>query len=150
MRDSYMRHGEGFVLVYSVTSRASFEEIASIREHTLRVKDADSVPMMIVGNKCDLESERQVATVEGQELARAFGPRPSLLFADEPTGNLDAETGERVLELITELWEQERTTLVLVTHDPATASRAARRVHLAAGRIERDERADPVRGSARP
>ncbi len=73
-------------------------------------------------------------------LARAFGPRPALLLADEPTGNLDAMTGARVLELLVELRAVEGTTLVLVTHDERVAERADRRVHLEAGRIVRDER----------
>jgi len=73
-------------------------------------------------------------------LARAFGPRPKLLLADEPTGNLDSQTAEGVLALLVELREREGTTLVLVTHDPAVASRAERRIHLSAGRIVRDER----------
>jgi putative ABC transport system ATP-binding protein len=73
-------------------------------------------------------------------LARAFGPRPSLLLADEPTGNLDAETGESVLEILLGMREREGTTLVLVTHDPAVAGCAERRVHLRAGRIEEDAR----------
>ncbi|MBL8857359.1 MAG: ABC transporter ATP-binding protein [Planctomycetes bacterium] len=72
-------------------------------------------------------------------LARAFGPRPSILFADEPTGNLDAATGERILALIQDLRAKEKTTLVLVTHDPVIARLAPRRIHLRAGRIERDE-----------
>lgn len=72
-------------------------------------------------------------------LARAFGPRPSILFADEPTGNLDAATGQRILALILDLQARERTTLVLVTHDAAVARLARRRIHLSAGRIERDE-----------
>jgi putative ABC transport system ATP-binding protein len=73
-------------------------------------------------------------------LARAFGARPSILFADEPTGNLDSATGQRVLELIVELQAREKTTLVLVTHDPAVAKLAEREIHLRAGRIERDEK----------
>jgi len=72
-------------------------------------------------------------------VARAFGPRPALLFADEPTGNLDSNTGARVLELLVELREEEGTTLVLVTHDAAVAQRAGRRVHLEAGAIVRVE-----------
>jgi len=73
MRDQYMRTGQGFLCVYSITSRSSFDEIASFREQILRVKDKDKVPMIVVGNKCDLENERQVTTGEGQDLARSFG-----------------------------------------------------------------------------
>jgi|CXWL01.1.fsa_nt_gi putative ABC transport system ATP-binding protein len=72
-------------------------------------------------------------------LARAFAARPSLLLADEPTGNLDSATGERVLAILERLRARESTTLVLVTHDPALAARADRRVHLLDGRIDRIE-----------
>jgi len=73
MRDQYMRTGQGFIMVYAITSRSSFDEIASFREQILRVKDKDKVPMILVGNKCDLETERQVTTGEGQDLAKSFG-----------------------------------------------------------------------------
>lgn len=73
MRDQYMRTGQGFLCVYSITSRSSFDEIASFREQILRVKDADKVPLVIVGNKCDLDHERQVTIVEGRDLAKSFG-----------------------------------------------------------------------------
>jgi putative ABC transport system ATP-binding protein len=72
-------------------------------------------------------------------LARAFAPRPPVLLADEPTGNLDEETGSAALDLLVELREREGATLVLVTHDPQVAARATRRVHLRAGRVEREE-----------
>jgi len=72
-------------------------------------------------------------------LARAFAPRPPILLADEPTGNLDSATGARVLDTLTELKERLGTTLVLVTHDSAVAARADRRVHLMDGRVERVE-----------
>ena len=68
-------------------------------------------------------------------LARAFANRPRILFADEPTGNLDADTGRGVIELILELQRQERTTLVLVTHDPALASIADRVLRMDGGRL---------------
>jgi GTPase SAR1 family protein len=55
-----MRTGEGFLLVYSITSRNSFEEINTFYQQILRVKDQDNVPVIIVANKCDLEYERQV------------------------------------------------------------------------------------------
>jgi len=76
-------------------------------------------------------------------LARAFAPEPSVLFADEPTGNLDAETGARVLAVLERLRSRCNATLVLVTHDPEVASRADRRIHLRAGRIERIEERAP-------
>ena len=62
MREQYMRTGEGFLLVYSITSRQSFEEILYYQQQILRVKDRDYFPMILVGNKCDLEGERQVST----------------------------------------------------------------------------------------
>jgi putative ABC transport system ATP-binding protein len=74
-------------------------------------------------------------------LARAFAPRPAILLADEPTGNLDGATGRKILEMLTGLWRSEGTTLVLVTHDPAVAALADRRIHLRDGRIEREETA---------
>jgi GTPase KRas protein len=55
-----MRTGEGFLLVYSITSRNSFEEISTFHQQILRVKDQDSFPVIVVANKCDLEYERQV------------------------------------------------------------------------------------------
>jgi len=73
-------------------------------------------------------------------VARAFASEPTLLFADEPTGNLDVETGARVLALLEDLRARRGATLVLVTHDPDVAARADRRVHLRAGAIERIER----------
>merc|ERR1712137_52711 len=73
MRDQYMRTGQGFLCTFAITSRSSFDEITSFREQILRVKDEDKVPMVLVGNKCDLEEERQVTTVEGQDLAKSVG-----------------------------------------------------------------------------
>jgi putative ABC transport system ATP-binding protein len=71
-------------------------------------------------------------------LARAFASTPRILFADEPTGNLDADTGRRVIDLLVELNAEARTTLVLVTHDPELALRARRVVRLAGGRVVED------------
>ena len=67
-----MRSGQGFLLVYSITSRGSFEEIASFHDAICRVKDADKVPMVIVGNKLDLEAERVVSQEQGKDLASTF------------------------------------------------------------------------------
>ncbi|KAI9487674.1 MAG: ras-like protein 1 [Benjaminiella poitrasii] len=73
MREQYMRNGEGFLLVYSITSRMSFEEITTFYQQICRVKDRDYFPMVLVGNKCDLESDRQVSSQEGRDLAKNFG-----------------------------------------------------------------------------
>ncbi|KAJ3435814.1 ras-like protein rasd [Anaeramoeba flamelloides] len=72
MRDSYMRAGEGFLIIYAINSRNSFDEVSSFREQITRVKDSDDVPMIIVGNKNDLENERQVSQGEGTDLAKSF------------------------------------------------------------------------------
>jgi len=73
MREQYMRTGEGFLLVYSITSRNSFEEISTFHQQILRVKDKDTFPVIIVANKADLEYERQVGANEGRDLAKHFG-----------------------------------------------------------------------------
>jgi putative ABC transport system ATP-binding protein len=73
-------------------------------------------------------------------LARAFAGDPKILFADEPTGNLDAETGGRIVDLMVGLNSESDTTLVLVTHDLELADRAGRVLRLAAGRLVSDER----------
>lgn len=68
-------------------------------------------------------------------IARAFAPRPKLLFADEPTGNLDRASGERVIDLLFELNREQGTTLVLVTHDEHLAQRCERRLELDGGKL---------------
>lgn len=62
MREQYMRAGEGFLLMYSITSRRSFEEVASSYRQILVVKDKDYFPAILVANHCDREEERQVST----------------------------------------------------------------------------------------
>ena len=69
-------------------------------------------------------------------IARAFAPRPQVLFADEPTGNLDGLTGAKISELLFRLREESGAALVLVTHDASVAERCDRNLHLVAGRLE--------------
>ena len=73
MRDLYMKNGQGFVLVYSITAQSTFNDLTDLREQILRVKDAEDIPMVLVGNKCDLEDERVVGKDQGMSMARQFG-----------------------------------------------------------------------------
>jgi len=116
------------------------------------------LPLELGGHERPLERARQLllrvglgerghhypAQLSGGEqqrvaLARAFAPRPEILFADEPTGNLDGATGARILDVLDELRADVAATLVLVTHDPSIAERADRRIYLRDGRVERVE-----------
>uniref|UniRef100_A0A8D0CLS9 Small monomeric GTPase n=1 Tax=Scleropages formosus TaxID=113540 RepID=A0A8D0CLS9_SCLFO len=72
MRDLYMKNGQGFALVYSITAQSTFNDLQDLREQILRVKDTEDVPMILVGNKCDLDEERVVGKEQGQNLARQW------------------------------------------------------------------------------
>jgi putative ABC transport system ATP-binding protein len=110
---------------------------------TLRDRAASLLERVGLGDRLD-HYPTQLSGGEQQRvaLARAFANEPRILFADEPTGNLDAETGARIIDLLLELNREATTTVVLVTHDPALAARARRVVRLAGGRIVSDTRQD--------
>jgi len=72
MQDQWMRDGKGFLLVYNIISRPTFDEISILYDKILRTKDTDKVPVVLVGNKCDLKDERQVEYSEGAELAKQW------------------------------------------------------------------------------
>jgi len=76
LRDQWVREGSAFILVYSVLSRQTFEEIPNFRDRILLVKEDETIPMVLVGNKIDLENDRQVTTKEGRELATEYGGVP--------------------------------------------------------------------------
>lgn len=82
-----------------------------------------------------LPSELSGGESQRVAIARALGPRPKILLADEPSGNLDEETGERVMDLLFNLVSETKTTLVLVTHDPDLAQRCSRIIHLEHGSL---------------
>lgn len=87
------------------------------------------------GRKEHLPSELSGGESQRVAIARALGPKPKLLFADEPSGNLDEETGEKVMDLLFNLVKETETTLVLVTHDPDLAKRCSRIIHLEHGSL---------------
>jgi len=68
-----MRTGDGFICVYSIILQQSFEEAISLHDHILCVKDQDKVPFVLVGNKCDLEEDREVPFEKGQNFASSLG-----------------------------------------------------------------------------
>lgn len=72
MRDLYIRNGQGFILVFSISSKQTFADIKTMRQQICRVKATEKVPIILVGNKSDLEHERQVSTGEAQNLAKQW------------------------------------------------------------------------------
>ena len=72
MRDLYIKNGRGFLVVFSLTSWQSFIDVRTIREQILRVKGTDNVPMCLVGNKCDVSLQRQVAPDDALTLAQTW------------------------------------------------------------------------------
>jgi GTPase KRas protein len=73
MREQWYRHGDGFILVFSITSRDSFDEVTAMYHAILRTKDRDYVPLVMVANKCDLEAQREVGVTEARALAKQLG-----------------------------------------------------------------------------
>ncbi len=104
------------------------QALASLDEVGLADR-ADHLPSMLSGGQ-----QQRVA------IARALVTRPSVLFADEPTGNLDTERSEDIMRLLVELNEERGQTIVMVTHEPEMAALTHRILHFRDGRIERDER----------
>ncbi|MEM6382242.1 MAG: ABC transporter ATP-binding protein [Pseudomonadota bacterium] len=81
-------------------------------------------------------------------VARALAPRPTILVADEPTGNLDGSTGRQIADLLFDAPGTRGTTLILVTHDVALAERCDRMIRIDAGRVVEEEHAEPLREAA--
>ncbi|KAH7047912.1 small G-protein Ras2 [Linnemannia elongata] len=72
LRDQWIRDGEGFLLVYSIAARSTFDRIRRFRDQIVRVKDSENVPLMLVGNKCDKLAEREVTRDEGALMAKSL------------------------------------------------------------------------------
>ncbi|XP_035692297.1 ras-related protein Rap-2c-like [Branchiostoma floridae] len=98
MRDLYIKNGQGFLLVYSLTNYQTFQDIKPIRDQIIRVKGTEKVPLVLVGNKVDLESEREVPTSEGKALAQSWGV-PFLETSAKSKHNVDDVFAEVVREM---------------------------------------------------
>ena len=132
---------QSFQLIPTLTARENVEVPLQLRGESAGARADDLLARVGLGGR----GHHYPAQLSGGEqqrvaIARAFVHHPSILFADEPTGNLDAATGARVIELLMELNRELGTTLVLVTHDTDLASRAHRIIRLSDGRVVADER----------
>ena len=99
MRDQYMRTGEGFLCVYSITERSTFEEIPAMFKQIERVTDCDNVPRVLLANKSDLEDFRTVSRNEGVELAKEHGQIPFLEASAKERVNVEEGFHQLVREI---------------------------------------------------
>ena len=130
---------QSFQLIPTLTARENVQVPLELRGEDADERAADLLARVGLGDR----GHHYPAQLSGGEqqrvaLARAFSTRPKVLFADEPTGNLDARTGAGIIDLMVALNRDLGTTLVLVTHDLDLAARARRTIRLADGRIAGD------------
>jgi putative ABC transport system ATP-binding protein len=130
---------QSFQLIPTLTAQENVQVPLELRGESAAERATELLQRVGLADRAD-HYPAQLSGGEQQRvaLARAFSTRPKVLFADEPTGNLDARTGAGIIDLMTELNRDLGTTLVLVTHDLDLASRARRTIRLADGRIVAD------------
>ncbi len=126
-----------FQLLASLTALENVMLPAELRGDADAATQAEALLAQVGLSERSGHYPRQLSGGEQQRvaIARAFASRPTVLFADEPTGNLDTQTGARIIDLLFDLNEAYATTLVLVTHDERLADRCERVIQLAAGRL---------------
>ncbi|CEP64141.1 Ras family GTPase RSR1 LALA0_S10e03378g [Lachancea lanzarotensis] len=121
MRELYIKSGLGFLLVYSVTDRQSLEELIDLREQVLRIKDSTKVPMVLVGNKADLEGERVISVEEGVEMSSKWGKVPFY----ETSALLRSNVDEVFVDVVRQIIRNEME--VQTNAGPGSAGRMSRR-----------------------
>lgn len=89
MRELYMKQGQGFLLVFSITSLSSLQELYELREQIIRIKDDDNVPLVIVGNKLDLEEDRAVSRARAFQISQNWGNAPYYEASARRRANVD-------------------------------------------------------------
>ena len=130
---------QSFQLVPTLTATENVQVPLELRGERIDGRAADLLARVgLAGRGHHYPAQLSGGEQQRVALARAFANRPRILFADEPTGNLDARTGHMIVELMTELNRDLGTTLVLVTHDADLAARAHRTIRLADGAIVDD------------
>lgn len=130
---------QSFQLIPTLTARENVQVPLELRGEPAEARARELLDRVGLGDRAD-HYPAQLSGGEQQRvaLARAFSIRPQILFADEPTGNLDAKTGATIITLMEELNRELGTTLVLVTHDHDLAARARRTIRLSDGRVVED------------
>lgn len=129
---------QSFQLLASLTALENVMLPVELRGDTLAQSQAQELLEKVgLADRLD-HYPRQLSGGEQQRvaIARAFASKPTVLFADEPTGNLDTQTGDRICQLLFDLNQEFGTTLVMVTHDQALAARCGRTIAIAGGRIQ--------------
>lgn len=89
MRELYMKQGQGFLLVFSITSMSSLQELAELREQIIRIKDDENIPLVIVGNKSDLEEDRVVSRARAFQISQLWGNAPYYETSARRRANVD-------------------------------------------------------------
>ena len=130
---------QSFLLMPNLTALENVMLALSVNHRGNRDSARDWLQRVGLGDRLE-HTPRELSGGEQQRvaLARAFAGRPDILFADEPTGNLDSRTGAQIIDLLFALNATAGTTLVLVTHDPQLAARCGRQLHLENGRLVED------------
>ncbi|MBP3139730.1 ABC transporter ATP-binding protein [Aliivibrio fischeri] len=128
---------QSFLLISSLTALENVTLPAILRGEGEDIKKAKQLlaSVGLSGRETHLPSQLSGGEQQRVALARAFMTQPQILFADEPTGNLDQHTAEHIIELLFEMNQKHGTTLVLITHDPKLAERCERTLTIDAGRI---------------
>ncbi len=131
---------QAFNLIPTLTARENVET-ALVPFHTPARERRERAEAALASVGLADRSEHHPSELSGGQqqrvaIARALVKQPKVLLADEPTGNLDEETRDEVMELLEGLWRDQGLTLVIVTHDTAVAKRAERRLHLSGGKVK--------------
>jgi putative ABC transport system ATP-binding protein len=130
---------QSFQLIPTLTAQENVQVPLELRGEPAEARARELLDRVGLGDRAD-HYPAQLSGGEQQRvaLARAFSARPQILFADEPTGNLDARTGATIIDLLTELNRESGTTLILVTHDRDLANLARRVIRLSDGQVVED------------
>jgi GTPase KRas protein len=122
IRDQYYQTGDGFLCVYAIVLQTSFSEVTEFHDAILRVKDVEKIPFVLVGNKCDLESERKITYQQGEELAKTLGCKFLEASAKTRT-NVD----ESFVMLVREIMESRKSSTSAVAKDTGVKKKSEKK-----------------------